>query len=228
MSWQGDVVKLAAGALLGGFDEVSAERASAPGNGGSFGYGNVVLRCEHARVDGLGADESLSELILTDTHLILDIYVDKGMFNRRHRYDYLPLGEVMCDDGAPCVAAVKKFLSGWSLEVEFKYGKRVFDFFPDSDTQRWADAIYAQVDRVREMAIERKRVKQLEENAQLEREKAKVDVALDAESAGNQGHRSSERPKVIVTKCQACRAPLSGPVGKMVSCAYCDMKQTIA
>ncbi len=231
MSWQSEVVKFATGAIIDGIDEVQSARGPIPGNAGGAGYGNVILRTENVRVDGLEGNETLSELVLTDDRLILDIYVDGGPFLRRHRYDYLPLGEVMCEGDEPCVSAEKRFLLGWSLKVEFKYSTKVFSFTSDEEaqTRRWASAICKQVSCIREAALERrhgKRPQREERTATSGGSRAGAERVAPTPSPQAQP-QPRPQPRIVVAKCRACHAPLSGAQGTITTCAYCDTRQSI-
>jgi hypothetical protein len=203
-----NLMKFAAGTIASGVNSAAAEREALPGNGGGAGYGNVILRSEHACAPGfLSVDEELSELILTDTNLILDIYVDKGVFNRHHRYEYLPLGEVMCENGVPCVRTEKKFLSNLRVYIEFKHSEQEIEFTtnPEANAKRWADAIS---NAVREISAASKRRRQ-------------------SMSSGDSATNAPSGAKVVVGKCEGCHAPLSGATGRIVTCPYCDTKQTL-
>ncbi len=231
MSWQSEVVKFATGAIIDGIDEVQSARGPIPGNAGGAGYGNVILRTENVRVEGLGGSETLCELILTDAQLILDIYVDEGALRRRHRYDYLPLGEVMCEGDEPCVSAEKRFLLGWSLKVEFKYSTKLFSFTSDEEaqTRRWASAICKQVSRIREAALERRHGKQPQrEQRTATSGGSRAGAERVAPTPPPQAQpQPRPQPRIVVAKCRACHAPLSGAQGTITTCAYCDTRQSI-
>lgn len=239
MSWQGDMAKIAATALIDGFDEAASNHVASPGKTKGAGYESVLLRSGGVSVGGLEADETLSELLLTESHLILDICVSKGLFKREHRFDYLPLGEVMCDDDVPCASAQKKFLTGWQLEVEFKYSTLVFTFATNAEakSKRWAACICKEVSRIREESIERKRAKSRRNESRDAVVPAPQGAAApdDEPSEDNPACGTGDAPvapraraRIVVVRCQACHAPLSGAQGSTVTCAYCDTRQTIA
>ena len=271
MDWKTGA-SMAANAIIEGVDSLSAELNAKPGDANGSGYGNVIMRSENVEVSGLESDESLSELILTDKSLVLDIYVNKSIFNRRHRYEYLPLGEVMCQDGVPCVEVVKRRLSEFELQVEFKHATQVFVFtsHQELNTNRWADAISKEVSRIREASLARKRAResaQAKQGSQADQtasaEKTNPDgqtVAVEQAAPeqfkpGSQAGKADEakqaatvaaevtamedapidqpfvKPTVkvnyLVGRCKACHAPLSGEEGCVITCSYCDTKQTL-
>lgn len=206
--WQ--FVKMAASLVSATPDAVvDAVRGSLSDGAGPWAGETVLLRSRDVSVNILGASETLKELVLTEDSLGLDIEVDEGFFRRSRRRDRYPLSQVVVSDGVPCVEAKRKFFV-WYLCITFKGESLELSFENDSErlARVWAEEIRQCVVRIREVRREaRRREKQLA----LERE------AAERRSGG----------KVVVGKCRACHAPLSGAEGRVVRCAYCDTKQSL-
>ena len=210
MGWQ--LVKMAAGFVASNADVVVDAMEGISVGQKELGPGEtVLLRSSEVSVDKVGGNESLEELVLTQSSLILDIEVDEGFFRKTRRHDYCPLSQIVFEQGKPCVEVKKRFFS-WYLDVVFK--SETLRFYFGNDPERlarvWAEEICHAAREVRDERRHKSARKELE--CGVEQQAASL---------------SRQKPKMVAGKCRACHAPLSGVEGRMVTCSYCDTKQTM-
>ena len=180
--------------------------------------GEYILRVDSG-VTWLNApeSESLVELVLTNRYLTLLISRTTGWFKRSQRLDCYPLAQIKRVNGDAQVFA-RRIEDNCCLQVVF--GKESLTFnFPSSLTLRvpkkWAVDIIEASDR--EYAAAQREASKRAEKMRAERERERQRRAEEERAAA----------KLTMGRCVGCHAPLSGMVGRIVKCAYCDTKQTL-
>ncbi len=175
-----------------------------------------------------GDEEQLKELALSNKNLILVMDVQQGMFKRTTMLKRCPLVHMIDAQGAPALM-VSKLKNRWWLQISF--GDEVIRVRDQAGTrtgaERWADSLrkaalgdYASISTDGALPPE---VAQIVDGAR----------GLFGTIAGSVGARSkgaqdtSKAPAMVSTPCVGCHAPLSGRKGSIVTCPYCDTKQTL-
>ena len=180
--------------------------------------GEYVLRVD-AGVMWANAPESeiLEELALTNRYLTLTVSRTTGWFQRSRRLDCYPLAKIKRIDGEAQVFARKV---GGSNCLQVAFGSEMLTLsFPSSMTLRvprkWAEDIIEASDK--EYAVAQREAAKRAEKQRVEQERERQRRAEEERAAA----------KIAVGRCVGCHAPLSGTVGRIVTCAYCDTKQTL-
>lgn len=184
----------------------------------------VIMGTNRASLlSGSGTDD-LREVVLTNKNLILVAEVDQGLFHgKRRMVKRCPLDQLPDDNGVPQVIVSK---SGSDFLLNAMFGgepvRLVMRGVPRMEAQHWADAI--------SMAATGD-LAGIDTNA-VGRESAigMIDQAREALGIRPKRDRAKAevtRPQMVTTRCMGCHAPLTGRAGQVVTCPYCDTKQTL-
>lgn len=209
--------------------------------------GGVWLR------EGRG-ETRLDSLILTNQNLVLVTSKPAGLFKRARLMSCCSLDRVVLADGVPQVIARKE--SGqWWMQAAFR-SETVsvrFEDNPRRDAQRWAEAMaHAVVGDAASACIAGAApdpddgaagiagavgevagafVGSLLEGVGISLPTAPPVRATPAPASACAKEpprkKPAKRPRAVSRKCQGCHAPLSGVEGQLVTCPYCDTKQTL-
>ncbi|MEW4355150.1 hypothetical protein AB1I63_09965 [Streptococcus pneumoniae] len=159
-----------------------------------------------------------SELILTNLHLIV---IQKGFFGQTKAIKKLPLKQLKLLNNQPQALSVKKG-SEKQLEVYFRNGHEVFQFQERRDTDKWAKNI---------CKVYQQDFTDLEQlgHSFIPGMDLLADSVKDTIDTFKNSFGIKDKPmeKTVSVKCSFCGAPLSGLVGQVIACNYCDMEQQL-
>ena len=174
----------------------------------------VVLKSERVLHGGAMAGYGAG-LVLTNQNIVL---ISKGFFRNTKGIRYFPLGQIKNFDGRPQAIA-----SGQKLEVYFLNGQESFGFESKREVKAWADNIS-------------KLLTGSSEDLSSAPGKAIPGAAYAAETLKGTvdtfkhafGMKSgSPNPEKCARKCTSCGASISGVIGRVVRCPYCDSDQQL-
>lgn len=174
--------------------------------------------------------------IYSDTLILTTVNIvhisSKGLFGRKANVTVMPLKEMMKFEGKPQALMRKtkngtsalylRFINGNEEYFSFKTGNRriikkwvrvindleqgQFDPSVMNDTTPDADSLAGLVQQATDMVDEFK-------------------DSLGGIVGGS--FKKEGKPTIITTKCSSCGAPITGEKGQVVTCEYCDTKQTL-
>jgi hypothetical protein len=175
--------------------------------------------------------DHLDELVLTNTHLILVATVSEGLFHSSRYLKRLPLEETLDDAGRPRVFVGKRRDKS-VLSVSFATDSISLVFGDGSITaaKRWAESISsAAVGDLDGVDTSDGSMDALGDFT--DQVKGMIDSSLGTSlrKKPNKEHSKPavEGPHVITARCIGCHAPLVGRKGQIVTCSYCDTRQTL-
>lgn len=178
------------------------------------------------------------DLILTNLHIV---WLDKSVLGTVKSIITFPLNQIKIFDNKAQVFVNRAPNGTPQLDIFFRDGEEVFGFEKRSEAVKWANEI--------NQLLTGNTLEELDEPGYSSSltpgatvaEALGVDVVTDQikttvdtfKSAF--GLRSSEtetktktvKIQKVTTKCRGCHAPLAGVKGKIVTCKYCDTKQTL-
>lgn len=167
------------------------------------------------------------ELVLTNRRII---HISKSLFGRKTGEQSILLGDIQVTGNAPAVACVSQNGYRTCLQICMKNGViHTFSLYTAQNVVDWINAIFRAItghpsDIVYEPETglkgfwnELKDELTGEVSGIKKRTKDDLSIGVFAENAG----------KNNTMRCISCRAPLSGTIGDIVICEYCDTKQTI-
>lgn len=197
--------------------------------------GEFVIMQQPSVILGSGTDQQhLDELVLTNKNLILVLSVAQGFFRRERYLKRCPLSTVSCAEDIPQTVVSKRH-NKYYLQVVFD-GEAIALNFPSGSSEkgskrtaeRWGEGI-------QQAALGNFSGIRTEDDLPPEIADL-VDGAKDVFGAVlGGGKRKAEpsatgapsRPTIVSAKCSGCHAPLTGRKGAVVTCGYCDTKQTL-
>ena len=174
----------------------------------------------------------LDSLVLTNQNLVLVTSKPAGLFKRTRLMSCCPLDRVVLSDGVPQVIARKEG-GQWWLQAAFRSEtiSLRFDDSPRRDAQRWAEAVAHAVVGDAASACIAGTAPDPDEGVGISlptTPPVRAKSAPDAVRAKEPPRKKpAKRPQAVSRKCQGCHAPLSGVEGQLVTCPYCDTKQTL-
>lgn len=173
--------------------------------------------------------QRLDEVVLTNLSLILVMSVQEGLFKRTRYVKRLPLATLRRSEAGPQALACK--LDGmWWVQASFADDTVSFSLADNakSTAQRWAEGIRLAASG--DVAAIRTASTLPPELADIASGAKDVISSLFAGAAAGtpEAPAAADKPSAFVTqRCIGCHAPLSGKRGSMVTCPYCDTKQTL-
>lgn len=187
-----------------------------------------------------GEFESISEIVLTNRHLVL---VDStGVFNIQYYAKYCPLEEITYYQGFPQVT-VARIRDREVVQVPFE-SEAVCFYLHNGNSKRWANAIkQAALGDFEGIAQKDAVIEQVEDLADGA---AGIASAIGGGIVGSivggiggiasqvignadptKKRKDLDAAPANRGKCQGCHAPLDGRSGMTVTCEYCGTKQTL-
>lgn len=186
----------------------------------------VLQRSDVSLVSEEGRDP-LDEVVLTNKSLVLVVTVPDGAFRTARYLKRLPLEQALDDLGVPRTA-VTKVDNSYVLNVAFADETVSLCFAGGSAgaARRW------------ERAVSSAAVGDLDGiDADGEASDTLGDLLEETKGTfgalfGGTGHPRKkaelpERPMTVTKRCMGCHAPIVGRKGSVVTCGYCDTKQTL-
>ena len=187
----------------------------------------VILQESSVTLHEDSSETKLDELLLTNRSLILVNTASQGLFKHTRYLKRCPLDEISRPNDMPQVTAMK-FRNDYRLQVVFNDETVVLRFpaNPKRGAERWADAI---------LSVSQGNYSDIQTGDYLPPEITNlVDGAKDAFGslfAGGKDRTAKAAPKSgpasVTKKCVGCHAPVTGRAGVIVTCPYCDTKQTL-
>lgn len=188
----------------------------------------IVLQQSEASLISTDGIDPLEEVVLTNKHLILVANVSEGLFKTSRYLKRIPLEQILNDRGIPCLV-VSTVRDENVLNVAFSDDSVTLSFSQGSKSaaRRWEASITSAA---------------LGDLSDIRSGNEATDAANDfIENAKGAfggifgGGRSSSKkkdtpikvPTTVTTHCISCHAPLVGRKGSVVTCTYCDTKQTL-
>lgn len=190
----------------------------------------VIMQAQSVRL-GTGSDsDSLDEVVLTNQNLILVASASRGLFNRVHYLKRCALSKIVGSPEAPQVMTSKQ-QGSYYLNVAFEGEAIALRFLtdPKRTAQRWAEGIChaaaGDFSDIRTEEVLPSEVADLVDGA-----KSLIGAFTGGKAPtthGKSGSSGKGRAANVTKKCLGCRAPLTGQPGTVVTCDYCDTKQTL-
>lgn len=185
----------------------------------------VIMHEQSARLCEGSEEQDLQELVLTNRNLILAALVSESLFKKSRYLKHCPLDQLLCTNGLPQVS-VSKFRDKHHLLVAFQ-GENVDLYFPGNPkrtAQRWAEGIRKAA--LGDLAsIQTEDVLPPEIADIVDGARGVFGAFLGTKDKAATG--GLKMPETVARKCQGCHAPLTGRAGSVVTCSYCDTKQTL-
>jgi hypothetical protein len=190
----------------------------------------VVLQCSDVGLMNDGSVDPLEEVVLTNKHLILVANVFEGVFRSSRYLKRLPLEQALDDMGVPRTA-VTKVRDNYLLNVAFEDETISLCFSGLSGgsataARRWeraiANAAVGDLDGIDAGSELGDTVGDL-----LEETKGAVGALFGTAGQSRKKAEQYQRPISVTKRCVGCHAPIVGRKGAVVTCSYCDTKQTL-
>lgn len=191
----------------------------------------VILQGDSIRLVVGSETQHLKEVVLTNLNLILVRTVQRGFFNTETLIKRCPLDELQTVDGLP-QAVVSKIKEDWWLQVPFKDDVIKLKFSAEQKrlANHWVNAIrcaamgdLSSIDTSFDPAS----------NAwvyAIEDTKEALGSIFGLRPTAKETTKAGvpqKKPEKVTQKCIGCHAPLTGKRGSVITCPYCDTKQTL-
>lgn len=186
----------------------------------------VILQESNVRLGTATSNENLTEIVLTNRNLILVNDVSRGLFRSERMLKRCPLSELQRYEDeaqAPVVKqknlfCVQAVFSDETISLLFTDGVR-------RTAERWSQAIqqaavgdFNNIDSSNLLPAD---IANLVDGAK------DIFGALGPKQKKGSKKKQSAKPAAVSGRCTGCHAPLAGQPGTVVSCPYCDTKQTL-
>ncbi len=190
--------------------------------------GEIVLaQASPVRLGCDGSGESLKEAALSSKNLILVNEVSSGLFSTKTYVKRCPLSLLLDAQGTPRVIATK-LRDSYFLQAVFG-NENISLYFPDAPkrySQKWAtDLANAALGNFSDISAEQPAASEVAD--MVDEMKEVLGGLFGKKPALSQAASKSAGNPLVSIKCKGCHAPLSGRKTQTVTCAYCDMKQTL-
>lgn len=194
----------------------------------NLGQGEFVVlqRSDVILVSDEGRDP-LDEVVLTNKNLVLVVTVHEGAFRSSRYLKRLPLEQVLDDMGVPRTA-VTKVDNSYVLNVAFADETVSLSFAGGSAgaARRWERAVSsAAVGDLGGIGTDSEAGDTLGDL--LEETKGAFGVLSGGAGETSKKAELPKRPMTVTKRCVGCHAPIVGRKGTVVTCSYCDTKQTL-
>lgn len=194
----------------------------------------VIKQTDQATFPAASTDLELGLVVLTNRNLILVADKPTGIFSSRKLVKRCPLEQVHDMYGIP-QAIVTKSGNNWMVQVAFNDDAVCLQFEQNArrQAQSWADAVKCaatgNLNRIGADDLVPDGVADLVDGARgiVGAFGAAFGSASGKQSSTGKSHGETTRPAMADARCRGCHAPLSGRKGAMVTCPYCDTKQTL-
>ena len=186
----------------------------------------VLQRSDVSLVSEEGRDP-LDEVVLTNKSLVLAVTVPDGAFRTARYLKRLPLEQALDDLGVPRTA-VTKVDNSYVLNVAFSDETVSLCFAGGSAgaARRWEQAISsAAVGDLDSIGADGETADMLGDL--LEEAKGTFGALFGGTGHPRKKAELPERPMTVTKRCMGCHAPIVGRKGSVVTCGYCDTKQTL-
>lgn len=186
----------------------------------------VLQRSDVSLVSEEGRDP-LDEVVLTNKSLVLVVTVPDGAFRTARYLKRLPLEQALDDLGVPRTA-VTKVDNSYVLNVAFSDETVSLCFAGGSAgaARRWEQAISsAAVGDLDGIGADGETGDVLGDL--LEETKGTFGALFGGTGQPRKKAELPKRPMTVTKRCVGCHAPIVGRKGTVVTCSYCDTKQTL-
>lgn len=186
----------------------------------------VLQRSDVSLVSEEGRDP-LDEVVLTNKSLVLVVTVPDGAFRTARYLKRLPLEQALDDLGVPRTA-VTKVDNSYVLNVAFSDETVSLCFAGGSAgaARRWERAVSsAAVGDLDGIDADGEASDALGDL--LEETRGAFGVLFGGAGQTRKNAEPPQRPMTVTKRCVGCHAPIVGRKGSVVTCSYCDTKQTL-
>ena len=191
---------------------------------------SMILKSENVMHGGTFAGYT-DELLLTNLYVV---YISKGMFGNTKAIQKFPINQIKVYEGVPQVMEGKFQNGAPKLDMYFIHGVESFGFqmLNSSEIKDWIYAIYKLVTGQEHPDVIAKKEKKsrhvIPGTAFVAGTlRGTFDTFRDTLGIKRKDEPVVNTPTHITKKCISCSAPLSGKIGDVVHCKYCDTDQVL-
>lgn len=188
----------------------------------------ILLQEDNVKLGTTGSSERLTEVVLTNKHIILVNDVTRGLFKTERLLKRCPLSNLQRYEGEAQTPILKQ-KDHYCLQLAFA-DEAISILFTDGSrrtVERWSRAIQNAANG---------NFNDIDHGDVLPPDLAEfIDGTKDVlgslvgkkKTAAPKSKASPVKPKVATVRCPGCHAPLTGNVGSIATCAYCDTKHAL-